>query len=121
MPVPELKRVNTVGIRLVEGSLTGKLYEKIIEDVLRIDVDDLYGIGERNESKFLLKLNTEEKYQEICDNFTASNIIVAPGVVIEVNDISAYRTRIVVRDIPFELNENIIKQVFGQFGKSGKD
>ena len=115
--VPELKRVNTIGIRLLEGRLTGDLYEKIIETTLGIDIDDLYGIGERNEYKFLLKLNTEEKYQEICDNFTASNITVEAGVVIEVNDISSYRTRVVVRDIPFELSEDTLKLILGQYGK----
>ena len=64
----------------------------------------------------MLKLNTE-KYQEICDNFTASNITVEAGVVIEVNDISSYRTRVVVRDIPFELSEDTLKLILGQYGK----
>ena len=120
MPAPELKRVNTLGIRLVEGRLTMEIYDKIIDDILGLDVDDLYGIGERNDYKFLLKLNTEEKYEEICNNFTASNISVAPGIVIEVNDISSYRTRIVVKDIPFELSEDMLKLILGEYGKVEK-
>ena len=68
----------------------------------------------------MLKVTTEEKYQYICENFTQSEIVVEPGDEIEVSDISSYRTRVKVNDVPFELDDNTLKVILNHYGKVEK-
>ena len=79
MPVPTLKRVNTVGIRYVTGQIKEEHFEIIIEQLLQIPEDEVFGIDERYR-KFLLKVNKEERYQTICENYTEMQMNVEPEV-----------------------------------------
>ena len=86
MSVPTIRRVNTVGIRYVTGEIKNEHFEIIIENILQIPEDEVIGIDERYR-KFLLKVNNEERYLDICENYTDIRLNVESGVVIEVNDI----------------------------------
>ena len=41
--LPQLVRRNTIGVRYIEGNRNEDHYEKIIEDILDISEDELYG------------------------------------------------------------------------------
>ena len=119
MPVPALKRVNTVGIRYLRGDIKEEHFEKIIEGLLHIPEDEVLGIDERYR-KFLLKVDNEERYQTICENFTDMQLTVEPGVIIEVNDISSYRTRVLMKDVPFELDDMKLRTFLNRYGNVEK-
>ena len=118
MPTPTLKRINTFGISYIEGQLKAEHYVTIIEKILKVREEEVYGIAERF-NKFLLKVTTEEKYQDICDNHLGEYTL-SPGVVIEVNDISCYKPRVSVKDVPFEITSEILKQMFSCYGSVDK-
>ena len=115
MPVPTLKRVNTVGVRYITGEIKAEHFEIIIEQLLHIPEDEVIGIDERYK-KFLLKVDNEARYLNICENYTEMQMNVEPGVVIEVSDISSYRSRVVVRDVPFEVGNEKLKLLLSQYG-----
>ena len=115
MSVPTLKRVNTVGIKYVTGEIKEEHFEKIIEDILQIPEDEVLGIDERYR-KFILKVDNEERYRLICENFTEMQLTVEPGVMIEVTDISSYRIRVLVRDVPFEVDNEKLRRLLSYYG-----
>ena len=78
MPVPTIKRINTVGIKYLSGRLKEEHFEKIIEKILKVKEDEVYGIAERG-NKFLLKVTTEERYQSICENFIGKHDVYRGG------------------------------------------
>ena len=119
MPAPLLKRKNTVGITCVKGQLREEHFEPIIEGALYLREDDICGIGDRG-NRFLLKIKSEAKYNFICENFTRRRIVITPDLEIEVTDISTYRHRVIVKDIPFEVNFETLKKIFSLYGEVDK-
>ena len=100
---PELKRRRTIGIRYTYVVREDEHYEKIIEEILSVPEDEVEGLDERGDKQLMIKFTTEERYNDIIDNFTYRNITIAPGTVIQVEDISTFKQRVLVRDVPFEV------------------
>ena len=115
MAFSTLKRVNTVGIRYISGEVKEEHFEAIIEGILQIPEEEVFGIDERYK-KILIKVDNEDRYRAICENFTDMQMNVEPGVVIEVNDISSYRTRVVAKDVPFEIDDEKLNKILSKFG-----
>ena len=63
------------------------------------------------------KFTTEERYNFIVDNFTYRNITIAPGTVIQVEDISTFKQRVLVRDVPFEVTNDVLKALMEDYGE----
>ena len=120
MFVPLLKRRNTVGIRYVRGIRKDEHYEKIIEDILSVSEDEVEGLDERGDKQFMLKVSTEQKFRHICDNFIGRDINVLPGYVIKIEDISTYRLRVLVKDVPFEVTNECLRELLSDYGEVGR-
>ena len=114
--MPQLRRTNTVGVRYIQGTRRDDHYEKIIENILRISEDEVAGLAERGDKQIMIKVTSKEKYNEICYNFLNKKIMVTADHVIQVEDISIYRTRVLVRDVPLENNNDMLKDMFQIFG-----
>ena len=59
---PKLKRENTIGINFIEGCCEEELYEIIIEKTLGIPEEEIEGIDDRGNTKFIFKVSTEERF-----------------------------------------------------------
>ena len=117
---PELKRCRTIGIRYTYGVREDEHYEKIIEEILSVPEDEVEGLDERGDKQLMIKFTTDERYNFIVDNFTYRNITIAPGTVVQVEDISTYRQRVLVRDVPFEVTNDVLKALMEDYGEVTK-
>lgn len=91
---PALPRVNTIGIKYIQGACIEDHYEKIIEEILGIKEEWLVGLADQGKKGFWLKLSTDEQYRNICATFLGRKLPVVPGCVMIVEDLSSYRLRV---------------------------
>ena len=69
MSEPELPKINTIGITYNEGSVKPEHYELIIEQILGVPEDELYGIDDRGDTRFIFKVTSDARYNNICEKF----------------------------------------------------
>ena len=116
MNSPRLKRVNTIGIKYLEGQLFQDDYPLILDQTLNIQDEELLGIAELGKYKLIVKLNSYEKYKEICEEFCGKEISVSDNIKIRVEDLSTYQTYVTVRNVPFEMSDFLLKDIFSRYG-----
>ena len=114
---PELKRENTIGINFIEGCCEEELYEIIIEQILGIPEDEVEGIDDRGNTRFIVKVTSGERFEYTCSNFIGRNIRIRSGYIVQVEDVSTYKTRISLTNVPFEMNNEMVKELFERYGK----
>ena len=115
-------RRNTVGVRYIEGNRNEDHYEKIIEEFLDINEDKLYGLDDEipGGKQIMIKVTNASKYNFICDNLLDKHFTVAPGHVIQVEDLSSYRTRVMLDFVPFEISNESLCKLLEDYGGVGR-
>ena len=120
MSEPELPKKNTIGITFTEGFIRDKDFDHIIETVLGIPEHELFAIDGRGETRFIFKVTTEERYENICKNYLGKEIEIEPGFKFQVDDISANKTRVCITRVPFEVNNDMLQDMLKKYGKVHK-
>ena len=120
--LPQLMRRNTVGVRYIEGNRNEDHYEKIIERILEITEDELYGFDDEvpGTKQIMIKVTNSAKYNFICDNLLDQHFTVAPGHVIQIEDLSSYRVRVILDFVPFELTNESLFKLLENYGEVGR-
>ena len=91
-------------------------YPLILDQTLNILDEELLGIAELGKYKLIVKLNSYEKYSEICEEFGGKEISVSDNIKIRVEDLSTYQTYVTVRNVPFEMSDFLLKDIFSRYG-----
>ena len=77
---------------------------------------EITAIGEKClEAKITLKLSTEGRYNHICENYIGKQYSLEPGHLIEIEDLSSFRTKVHIKDILYEMTENMLKNCLEQY------
>ena len=115
-------RRNTVGVRYIEGNRNEDHYEKIIEEFLGISEDELYGLDDEipGGKQIMIKVTNAAKYNFICDYLLDKHFTVAPGHVVQVEDLSSYLTRVMLDFVPFELTNESLCKLLENYGEVGR-
>ena len=117
----ELPKINTIGIRYIEGIIKDVHYGQIIEKILGVPRNEVYGIDVRPDgkimNKFLFKVTTYNRYKVICAKFSGREFEIEKGYRIQVEDISSNNTRVFISMVPFEVSNTMLKDVFRKYGK----
>ena len=69
-----LTRVNCIGITYVVGEIQEYHYEKIIERILGVPENEVEGIDNRGNTRFIFEVSTKKRYESICETFTGRDI-----------------------------------------------
>ena len=117
MIVPLIKRVNTIGIKFTKGEFRESHLEEIVENILEIPEDEVAGISEMGKFRFMIKVSTFERYNEICENYVGQLIPIDENIEIRIEDVSTYKNRVHMKFVPFELGNNGLKILLENFGK----
>ena len=116
MNAPRIKRVNTIGIRYIHGSIHEDDLPLIIDETLGIEDDDLEGISELGRNKLIVKLSDERVYRDICDKFNGVEVDVNDNIRIKVEDLSTYKTYVTIRNVPFEMSDFMLQDILSRYG-----
>ena len=117
MPIPKLRRVNTIGIQYIRGERRREEYDKILADHLGLDDDEILRIGEVNNKRFLVKLDSAETYARIIDRFSGQPQVIEEDLIVVIDDICSYQTKVTVRQVPFEVSKDDLYKIFGIYGR----
>ena len=117
MGEPELPRINQLGITYHQGEKRDFHYELILERILQIPENQIVGIDERGNTRFIFEVETKVIYETICEEFTGRDISIGHGCVIQVDDISSYGTRVELSRVPFQVSNDMIKKVLQKYGE----
>ena len=97
-------RENCIGIKYNRGLLQQFHYELILDDILGIPDEEIVGIDDRGNDRWIFQVNSKARYDAICEKFTARDILVANNCWIQVDDISSPGTRVEISCVPFSIN-----------------
>ena len=120
MAVPILKRENTLGITYIEGEIKEHHFEIIIERVLGVPEEEVIGIDNRGNARFLFEVSTQQRYANICVGFTGRDIPIEHGIVIQVDDISSCSTMVKLSRVPLNLDNDVLTQILQKYGEVEK-
>ena len=112
-----LIRENSIGITYVVGEIHESHYEKIIETLLGIPEDEVLGIDDRGNTRFLFEISSKGRYEHICESYTGKDIPLGNNCIIQVDDISSRGTRIEISDVPFAITNDQLKIILQKYGK----
>ena len=117
MGFPKLRRVNTVGIRYTKGERDESQYFEIINNKLFIERDQIYGMAEMGPKKLMVKLNTFATYDRLVKDYVGKTIVIDDEHEVEVEDLSTYKNRVRVQKVPFEMDDNSLRNLLERYGK----
>ena len=114
---PVQRSENTIGITYNAGEIKDDHYENIIEKILGVSEADVVRIDDRGATRFLFEVRDNKTYDRICEQFTGKDISIDQFNVIQVDDISAYGTRIEISRVPFAIDNNMLKIILENYGE----
>ena len=117
MDEPELPRINQLGITYQHGEVRDFHFDLILQRILRIPENQIVGIDERGDHRFLFEVETKELYDTVCEQFTGRDIPISHGCVIQVDDISSYGTKIELSRVPLQVSNDMIRNVLQKYGE----
>ena len=117
MGFPKLKRVNTVGIRYTKGERDEAHYWEIINNKLGVPKDQIYGMAEMGPKRFMVKFHSFFTYNKVVKEFDGKSFTIDNDHDVEIEDLSTYKNRVRVQKVPFEMDENSLKNLLGRYGK----
>ena len=87
-----------------------------------IGEDELYGLDDEvpGTKQLMIKVTNATRYNYICDNLLDRKFTVAPGHVIQVEDLSSYRVRVLFNFVPFELTNECLRKLLEDYGEVGR-
>ena len=94
MGFPKIKRVNTIGIRFTKGERDESHYFEIINNILDIPRNQIYGIAEMGPKRFMVKLNTFSTYDRVVKDYVGTKLSIDDDYEFEVDDLSTYKNRV---------------------------
>ena len=116
MEEPVLTRVNNIGITHNVGEIRDSHYEKIIESTLGVPEEQVVGIDDRGNNRFIFEVLSKDWYEYICETFTGRDISIGYNCVIQVDDISSQGTWIEILNVPFTVTNDMLSSMLQKYG-----
>ena len=66
---------------------------------------------------FLLKVSTSNTYQRLCNDFVGKTLIIDNNSEFELDDMSTYKNRVRVTNVPFEMDSDVLKCLLERYGR----
>ena len=112
--------VNTIGITYTQGVIRRHHFKTIFYQIMGIPESEIEGVDLQCDTRFIFKVTTKQRYDDICSKFTGRDIFIEQGHIIRVDDISTPGTMIELMHVPFDLCNDDLSILFGNFGTVNK-
>ncbi|XP_069191566.1 collagen alpha-1(VII) chain-like [Procambarus clarkii] len=116
LPMPPIRRVDTVELAF-SGQVNYSLLEVALLDVLGVNPADVCGVQLAGEHRALVKLTDAVVYRDMVDKYDGRTVPL-PGAAgtVTVTDLCVPVTFVVVRGLPFEFPESLLRRFLGGYG-----
>ena len=120
MITPFFKNIHTLSIKFTKGTRNYKDVTKLLRDQLGITKDELLAVGFAGRDSVHVRFREEEKYENISDRYAGKQIDLDPQTTITVIDISKYKIKVSMKNVPFSVHSAATISYFfsdnGSFG-----
>ena len=82
-----------------------------------IERDQIYGMAEMGPKKLMVKLNTFSTYDRLVKDYVGKTIVIDDEHEVELEDLSTYKNRVRVQKVPFEMDDNSLRNLLERYGK----
>ena len=115
MREPAIKRVNTVSFKFLKGERDKHVVAEYLNSVLHIDSTDIVGVGDEGRSSIFIKFARRNQYDAFVTNH-GGKTITANAFIFQIIDVSSYCIRVSMKNVPFELNNSVLRNLLGKYG-----
>ena len=112
--------VNTLGITYINGVIRKHHFEVIFDKIMGIPDSEIEAVDGRCDTRFIFKVTSKERYDDICLRFTGRDILLEHDLTIRVDDISTPGTMVELMRVPLNLTNDQLKILLSKFGNVNK-
>ena len=115
MREPVVKRVNTVSFKFIKGTRSFLACELILRHELDLGIKDVIGVGQEGKNCMHIKLANNAIYKQVV-SYHGETYDIDENTTLQLLDASTYKSRVFIRNVPFELNNGAIRRILGNYG-----
>ena len=112
-----LIRENCIGIKYNRGLIKQFHFDLILHEILGIPDEEVEGIDDRGNDRWIFQVTSKERYDAVCEKFTGRDIPVGNDCCIQVDDISSPGTRIEISCVPFSISNQQLSGMLSKYGE----
>ena len=113
---PPIRRKDSVGLAFSEKP-DNELINRVVFDVLRINVSDLVGFQLMPRNRIIIKFGCHSAYEKFICEYDEKVFDTGNGINVKVKNLSSTFSYVSVRYAPFDMDNETIKQVLSRYGK----
>ena len=111
-----LRRKDSFGLQF-SGDMTIENVCIVLFRELKLVIADILGVQNVNRNKVVVKLSTENKFQEIVKDFEDKLIKLSEENNVKIVNLSTTNTYVSIRNAPFELSDELLINIMSRYGK----
>ena len=116
MITPFFKNIHTLSINFTKGTRNYKDVTKLLRDQLGITKDELLAVGFAGRDSVHVRFREEEKYENISNQYAGKQFDLDPETTTTVIDISKYKIKVSMKNVPFSVTNNVLADILGLHG-----
>ena len=117
MSNPTLKNYNTISLKFIEGNRNYKDTITVLKDHIGLDKHDLLGSGFAGKDSIHILLANKETYNWVIDHHNENIFDINNETKIKLIDISSYKIKVSMKNIPFALPNNTLLKILERHGE----
>ena len=103
MGSPHLKNINTISLKFLQGERNYKDVIYVLKEEIGLCKGDILGLGFSGRDSVYVKLADNDVYNTTIEYHCTNTFETNSGSCIELLDISSYKTKVHMKNVPFEL------------------
>ena len=103
MGSPHLKNINTISLKFLQGERNYKDVIYVLKHEISLCKEDILGLGYSGKDSVHVKLANNEIYNNTIEYHCGNTFQTNNGSYIELLDISSYKTKVHLKNVPFDL------------------
>ena len=116
MGSPHLKNINTISLKFFEGERNYKDVIHVLKDKIGLCKGDIQGLGYSGRDSVHVKLIDNDVYDTTIEEHCFNTFKTNSGSHIELLDISSYKTKVHMKNVPFELPNRALRSILEKHG-----
>ena len=113
---PQIKCINTISLKFITGERSFSACKKILKDTIGLESNDILGVGHEGKNSINVKFTNEITYRK-ASAYHGDTFDINEHTVVKLLDISTYKVRVNIKNIPFEVPNSILQSILDRHGQ----
>ena len=113
---PQLKYINTISLKFIEGDRNYTDVIHVLRDQIGLSKEEIRGLDFFGKDAVHVKLDNSEVYNTTIEIHGNNKFDTDKGSVIEIIDISSYKTKVSLKNVPFDLPNAVLRNILERHG-----